>query len=103
MILTFTIYASGVDIQLVDPGQVKTAMTELFEEQGSWAIPTPSIFVQSAITTLGFSPRTCGYWAHSLKVWLFVQWLLPNWMLENMTLKTGRKQYDHAIKMKKGY
>ena len=91
---------SGVDIQLIEPGQVDTAMTEMFEQKAS--IPNASTFVQSAIIKLGFSARTCGYWAHSMSNWLIVQWLLPEWALAAVTLKVGKKQYQHAINMKKG-
>ena len=86
-----------MDIQLVEPGQVNTSMTELFEERPRWSAPTASTFVSSAIRKLGFSARTCGYWAHSFQNWLLVQWLLPEWVLQHSTAKVGKKQYDHAI------
>ena len=77
-------------------------MTELFAENLTWAVPTPSTFVQSAITKLGFSTRTCGYWAHSFQNWFLFRVLLPEWMIEAATLKEGKKQYRHAMKIKMG-
>ena len=76
-------------------------MTELFEEKPKWTAPTPSIFVGSSIKKLGFSERTCGYWAHSFQNWLIIGWLLPDWALSKVTLKTGKKQYEYAISKKK--
>ena len=64
---------SGVDIQLIDPGQVTTSMTELFKEKPKWSAPTPSTFVKSAIKRLGFTDRTCGYWAHSIQNWILAR------------------------------
>ena len=93
---------SGVDIQLVEPGQVNTKMAELFAEKLTWAVPTPSTFVQSAITKLGFSARTCGYWAHSFQYWFLFQFLLPEWALAAATLKQGKKQYRQSMEIKKG-
>ena len=91
---------SGVDIQLVEPGQVTTSMTELFIENP--CSPTPSTYVNSAIKKLGFSGRTCGYWAHSIQIWILVEWLLPDWMLANISLKRGKRQYEYAINKSKG-
>ncbi len=71
-------------------------MTELFEEKPKWTAPLPSTFVRSSIKKLGFSGRTCGYWAHSIQSLIIVQWLLPDWALAKVTLKTGKKQYEYA-------
>ena len=97
----FPFIHSGVDIQLVEPGQVSTSMTKLFEEKPKWAAPLASTFVGSAIKKLGFNGRTCGYWGHSLQNWILVQWLLPDWALAKLTLKTGKKQYEYAINKNK--
>ena len=92
---------SGVDIQLVEPGQVSTSMTELFEEKPKCTAPTAPTFVKSAIRKLGFGNRTCGYWAHSIQNFILIQWGLPEWILSKVTLKTGKQQYNHAMNAKK--
>ena len=85
---------------MVKPGQVNTTMTALFEGKLTWAVPTPSTFVQSAITTLGFSASTCGYWPHSLQSWVLFRVLLPEWAIAAARLKCGKQQYRHAMNMK---
>ena len=86
---------------MVDPGQVDTAMTKLFTGKLTWVVPTPSTFVQSAIKKLGFTSRTCGYWAHSFQNW-FVSLLLPEWAVAAANFEVGKKQYRHAMYMKNG-
>ena len=87
---------------MVEPGQVETALTNLYAGRLTWVVPTPSTFVESAITKLGCTTHTCGYWAHSFQTWILFQWLLPKWAITTGNLEIGKKQYIHAINMKKG-
>ncbi|KAG9347493.1 hypothetical protein JZ751_005060 [Albula glossodonta] len=40
---------------------------------GGWLVPHPRVYARHAISTLGISHRTTGYWPHSLQV----QWMTP--------------------------
>jgi len=95
---SFSVIFSGVNFQLVDPGQVDTKMTELFASKLTWSVPTPSTFVKSAIKRIGFSSHTCGYWPHSLQSWFMDRAPFPQWLISRLMLKEGEKQYKHAIK-----
>ena len=97
--MTFSLY-SGVQIQLVDPGQVETKMTELFADKLSWSVPTPSQFVKSAIKCIGYSNHTCGYWPHSLQT-VIGQSIMPEWLMAKALVKAGNKNYQHALDLTK--
>jgi len=89
---------TGVVIQEVDPGQVVTAMTELFEQAPGVVAPSAKTFVRSAISTLGFTTRTCGYWFHSYMT-LFMKFspdYVASWNMENI----GKRNYQHALQEK---
>jgi len=88
---------TGLIIQEIDPGQVVTAMTELFEQPPALVAPSAHTFVSSAILTLGYSARTCGYWFHSFMVGSMI-W--PQWFLDNAMKQAGKKNYLHALKEK---
>jgi len=90
---------TGVVIQEVDPGQVVTAMTELFEQPSGLVAPSAKTFVSSAISTLGFTTRTCGYWFHSF-ITIFFK-LTPDWALAKTAENNGKRNYKHALKEKK--
>lgn len=89
---------SGVVIQEIDPGQVVTAMTELFEQVPGIVAPSSETFVSSAISTLGFSVRTCGYWFHSLMS--VIGCAMPEWFVARQITINGKRQYQHALKEK---
>lgn len=54
---------SGVIIQSVLPGFVSTKMSHL---RASIRVPTADQYVQSAISHVGYTQRTYGYWIHSI-------------------------------------
>lgn len=89
---------TGVVIQEVDPGQVVTAMTELFEQAPGVVAPSAKTFVTSAISTLGFTTRTCGYWFHSYMT-LFIK-LIPDWASSWNMENIGKRNYQHALQEK---
>ncbi|KAJ8355920.1 hypothetical protein SKAU_G00187140 [Synaphobranchus kaupii] len=43
-----------------------------------WLVPHPRVYARHAISTLGISHRTTGYWPHSLQFWLLQY--MPEWM-----------------------
>ena len=95
-----------MQFQLVDPGQVNTKMTESFAGKLTWSVPTPSTFVKSAIRTIGVNSNTCGYWPHGFQDWflqVLLKPLLPQCVMSRAMLMEGKKQYKHAMKMKKDH
>jgi len=85
---------SGVVIQEVDPGQVQTAMTKMFLPMPSLLSPTPATYAASALKTLGYNARTCGWWVHSLWVTAVLS-LVPGWVTAGIFNIMGRMQYGH--------
>ena len=62
---------SGVVFQEVTPGAVETALTKHLPRNRLSSRAEPSEFVNSALSTLGYSSRTCGWWAHSAQLLVF--------------------------------
>jgi short-subunit dehydrogenase len=58
----------GREIQCIEPGAVKTSMTELFDEAPSFVFPPLEVYTKSACQTLGFTKRTCGYIGHAIQM-----------------------------------
>ena len=58
---------TGVVIQEIDPGVVNTEMTKKIAKLIKSISPDADQFVRSALPTLGFAQRTCGFWFHSLQ------------------------------------
>ena len=52
--------------QCLKPYYVSTAMT--FHISPNMFVPTATIYVKSALATLPYASRTCGYWCHGLQV-----------------------------------
>ena len=86
---------SNVVIQLVDPGQIDTAMTRNMVPLSRLEAPLPAHFVSSSILSLGWTPRTCGWWFHGLHITL-VTALLPSWLISRALNLIGYYQYKHA-------
>ena len=53
-------------LQCLKPYYVSTAMT--FHISPNMFVPTATIYVKSALATLPYASRTCGYWCHGLQV-----------------------------------
>ena len=62
---------SGVVFQEVSPGAVETALTKHLPRNRFSPRAKPSEFVNSALSTLGYSSRTCGWWPHSAQLLVF--------------------------------
>merc|ERR1711936_398287 len=84
---------TGVIIQEIDPGQVATEMTKDFAPGPGK--PMADVYVASALATLGYTPRTMGYWFHGL-FWAVGE-MIPEWMYRKMMKNIGKINYEHAI------
>ncbi|CAH1225027.1 HSD17B12 [Branchiostoma lanceolatum] len=71
----------GIIIQTVTPSFVSTNMTGRLPT--NFFVATPTSFVRSALNTVGLTSHTCGYFPHSLQLWLvglFPQDMFCNWV-----------------------
>ncbi|KAK2171055.1 hypothetical protein NP493_1109g00058 [Ridgeia piscesae] len=70
----------GITIQCLIPYYVATRMTKFSStlSNPSLFIPTASTYARHALTTLGWSERTTGYWPHTLQSW--VVRMTPVWL-----------------------
>ena len=62
---------SGIVFQEVSPGAVETALTKHLPRNRFSSRAQPSEFVNSALSTLGYSSKTCGWWPHSAQLLVF--------------------------------
>jgi len=86
---------SGVVIQEVDPGQVQTAMTKKFFPTPSLLAPNPATFASSALNTLGYNTRTCGWWVHGMWVTVLGS-IIPGWVTALLLRLIGRLEYAYS-------
>lgn len=63
----------GVFVQSLFPGKVASE-----EDDGSWLVPQPHVYARHALSTLGISHRTTGYWPHTLQLGLMR--CVPEWI-----------------------
>lgn len=56
----------GITIQCLLPGYVATNMSKI--RSSTWMTPSPSTYVEEAISTIGIQDRTTGYFPHALLV-----------------------------------
>lgn len=72
-------YASkGIFVQSLIPFCVATGPTSSFLHKCPWLAPSPKVYAHHAVSTLGISKRTTGYWSHSIQ-FLFAQYM-PEWL-----------------------
>ncbi|KAF6077726.1 hydroxysteroid dehydrogenase like 1 [Phyllostomus discolor] len=74
-------YASkGIFVQSLIPFYVATGVTApgSFLHKCRWLVPSPKVYAHHAVSTLGISKRTTGYWSHSIQ-FLFAQYM-PEWL-----------------------
>jgi len=93
-------YGSGVIIQEVNPGVVRTEMTKYVddERQSASTFPKADTFVKSALATLGHSSRTSGWWNHSLSSTIVM--MIPEVIRDYVFLKSGEQFYKDALSLK---
>ncbi|XP_068205983.1 inactive hydroxysteroid dehydrogenase-like protein 1 isoform X2 [Palaemon carinicauda] len=74
---------TGVTVQTVIPGYVSTNMTSMSEliHRPSILIPTARTFVTHSLSTLGYIPRTSGYWVHGIQAH-FVENFVSTWVFK---------------------
>jgi short-subunit dehydrogenase len=87
---------TGVVIQEVDPGVVNTEMTKNFDKAVKSISPDADQFVRSALPTLGFAQRTCGFWSHSLEAKMHTA-IKGTW-LKSLYVTNGKKFYLEGVK-----
>ena len=80
----------GITFQCVMPGLVVSNMSKI--RKSSMMVPSPEIFVKSALARLGVDDRTCGYWFHDIMM-LAVE-TFPRSVIANYA-------YDHSQVIKK--
>ncbi|MCL4141473.1 UNVERIFIED_CONTAM: hypothetical protein GTU68_021140, partial [Idotea baltica] len=59
----------GITVQTVNPSYVATNMTSFSPWIGTESIvtPPPSTFASNAVSTIGYTKRTTGYWVHGVQ------------------------------------
>ncbi|XP_043937877.1 inactive hydroxysteroid dehydrogenase-like protein 1 [Protopterus annectens] len=83
-------YASkGIFVQSLMPFDVASHRTAAFDDSHSWLVPSARTYARCAVSTLGLSNRTTGYWSHTLQ-FLFAQYM-PEWLwIQGMNLLNNR-------------
>jgi len=101
-ILQLESQGSGVTIQDLIPGMVRTEMTKyLHDEVRSESMaPMAEVYVASALATLGQSSRTCGWWNHSLQLVLMWQ-SFPEWLSDRLFPSRFMAGYNKILEKKK--
>lgn len=84
---------TGVVVQEVDPGHVLTGMTQ--DVYPATPAPLPSTFASHAVSTIGHSSHTCGWWGHSLFT-VLTSWLVSPRLLPSMMRVMGRLEWKYA-------
>ena len=87
---------SGVVIQVLDPGDVDTRMTQFDPDQPAFMKPTADQFVENAIRSLGFTGRTSGWAAHSFLTSVLPVWIVPQWAVGFILKHHGKEQYQYC-------
>ncbi|XP_002733500.1 inactive hydroxysteroid dehydrogenase-like protein 1 [Saccoglossus kowalevskii] len=67
----------GITVQSLLPSYVATRMTEYTDGSPALLIPSAGVYARHAVSTLGVTSRTTGYWPHTLQLW--VSTMLPEW------------------------
>ncbi|XP_043075281.1 inactive hydroxysteroid dehydrogenase-like protein 1 [Puntigrus tetrazona] len=67
----------GVFVQSLLPFRVSSQASEGYSPAG-WLVPSPQVYASHALSTLGISRRTTGYWPHTIQFGL-VQ-CIPEWV-----------------------
>nr|XP_013014302.1 inactive hydroxysteroid dehydrogenase-like protein 1 isoform X1 [Cavia porcellus]XP_013014309.1 inactive hydroxysteroid dehydrogenase-like protein 1 isoform X1 [Cavia porcellus]XP_013014312.1 inactive hydroxysteroid dehydrogenase-like protein 1 isoform X1 [Cavia porcellus]XP_013014318.1 inactive hydroxysteroid dehydrogenase-like protein 1 isoform X1 [Cavia porcellus] len=67
--LQYEYAAKGIFVQSLIPFCVATNTTapRSFLHRCSWLVPSPKVYAHHAVSTLGISKRTTGYWSHSIQ------------------------------------
>ncbi|XP_051265739.1 inactive hydroxysteroid dehydrogenase-like protein 1 [Dicentrarchus labrax] len=68
----------GIFVQSLIPFQIASSGRQPFSSRPSWFAPKPEVYARHAISTLGVSNRTTGYWPHTLQYGLMR--CIPEWI-----------------------
>lgn len=67
----------GIFVQSLMPFQIASSRRQLSSTEG-WFVPKPDVYARHAVSTLGVSHRTTGYWPHTLQYGLIR--CVPEWI-----------------------
>ncbi|XP_077600304.1 inactive hydroxysteroid dehydrogenase-like protein 1 isoform X1 [Stigmatopora nigra] len=70
--------AKGVFVQSLIPFQIAPSDHRPASSTEGWMAPTPQVYARHAVSTLGVSNRTTGYWPHTLQYGLMK--CIPDWI-----------------------
>ncbi|KAM9840073.1 inactive hydroxysteroid dehydrogenase-like protein 1 [Aulostomus maculatus] len=68
----------GITVQSLIPLQIASSERQPSSSTEGWFAPTPEVYTQHAVSTLGVSNRTTGYWPHTLQYGLMR--CVPEWI-----------------------
>ncbi|XP_027758339.1 inactive hydroxysteroid dehydrogenase-like protein 1 [Empidonax traillii] len=91
-------YASkGIFVQSLIPSPIATKMVAFssFLSKRSFLLPSAEEYASHAVSTLGVSTRTAGYWKHEILLALAER--LPEWMRARLTLYITRILCKQAV------
>ncbi|KAM7368415.1 hypothetical protein PAMP_014637 [Pampus punctatissimus] len=66
----------GIFVQSLIPFQIASSRRQ--PSSGGWFVPKPDVYARHAVSTLGVSNRTTGYWPHTLQYGLIR--CIPEWI-----------------------
>lgn len=91
---------SGITVQTITPSYVSTNMTKFNDKVHipSFFVPSARTFAAHALSTLGYTKYTTGYWTHGLQAFV-VDNFLPRMLLSKM-LGYNNKQLVQDMKKK---
>ncbi|XP_014247299.1 very-long-chain 3-oxoacyl-CoA reductase [Cimex lectularius] len=84
----------GVVIQCLTPGYVATKMSKI--KKPTWMAPTPTVYTQKALKTVGIESCTTGYFPHALllqciKTMKYLSPALAEWLIIKTMLNIRRR------------
>ncbi|KAJ8049102.1 Inactive hydroxysteroid dehydrogenase-like protein 1 [Holothuria leucospilota] len=85
---------TGIFVQSLMPSYVATKMTDISAQGGrmSLLMPSASEYARHAVSTLGVTSRTTGYWPHALQMWLFKKIPEKYWLWGQSTLNSALRR-----------
>ncbi|XP_050167474.1 inactive hydroxysteroid dehydrogenase-like protein 1 isoform X2 [Myiozetetes cayanensis] len=89
--------SKGIFVQSLIPSTVATKMVAFssFLSKRSFLLPSAEEYASHAVSTLGLSTRTAGYWKHEILLALAER--LPEWMWARLTLYVTRILRKQAV------
>ena len=91
--------SEGITVQCVLPGHVVSNISKI--KRSSLNVPSPDVFVGSALSRLGIDARTCGYWAHDIMN--FVSEVVPRRILVDVVYDRMKDTKAKALKRKQNF